>query len=256
VPKIFAAIPERGLVLMQDFGSTNVGALLDAGHDAKPYFLRAAEILAQMHQNFDATKITGLDLPTYSAELFTEQAELFVDAYFPLGCGREATEDEREDFRAAWMTVLRPLQNAPGSLLLRDFMPDNLMALDQNDLGVLDFQDAGMGPSGYDIASLCEEVRRDGGFALLPDVIDHYLERRGSEMASYDLLRTCTLLSAQRHTRIMGIIARMAIKADRRDKFVCLPRIKKHLLSVLCDPCLAPVRTWMQNCGALSNESY
>jgi aminoglycoside/choline kinase family phosphotransferase len=175
------------------------------------------------------------------------QAELFLDAYFPFIIGRDASDNECEDFRTAWQAVLHPLEILPKSLLLRDFMPDNLMDLPDGNLGVLDFQDAGIGPIAYDLASLCEEVRRNGGFALLPQVVAHYRKAAQSDVSETDLLRACTILSAQRHMRILGIIVRLSLPTGRRDKFAFLPRIRHHLASVLKESYLLPVREWMDN---------
>ena len=251
VPKIFSANAEQGLVLMEDFGARNVGALLDAGKSPLPFFLNAAEILAGLHRGFAPAEAAGIDLPLYNVDLFTTQAELFLDAYFPFATQRNPTDEERQDFRATWQSVLRPLDLLPTSLLLRDFMPDNLMDVPQQGLGVLDFQDAGIGSTAYDLASLCEEVRRDGGFALLPQVIDHYLKTLSqagtlSTISAPDMLRACTILSAQRHTRILGTIVRLSTRSDRRDKLAFLPRIRKHLAHILNEPYLEPAREWMR----------
>lgn len=254
-PEIYAALPAQGLVLLQDFGTRNIGGLLDEGENAKKFFLRAAETLAHLHRRFDRADSLGLDLPLYTAELFTAQAELFLDAYFPFAKQREATEEERQNFRAAWQATLRPIETMPKSLMLRDFMPDNLMDLPKKKLGVLDFQDAGIGPVAYDLASLCEEVRRDGGFAHLPAVVAHYRKQAGSALSQPDLMRACTILSAQRHTRILGIIAQRAIKTGRRDKLAFLPRIQKHLHKVTNEPYLMPVREWMRSTSILPEQT-
>jgi N-acetylmuramate 1-kinase len=248
-PEIYAADGGRGLVLMEDFGVRNVGALLDAGEPSLPFFLHAAKVLALVHRGFDRTEAVGLSF--FDTALFTTQAELFLDAYFPVALGRETSDEEREDFRAAWQAVLRPLETIPKSLLLRDFMPDNLMDLPGEELGILDFQDAGIGPIAYDLASLCEEVRRDGGFALLPDVVAHYREAAQSPLSQSDLLRACTILSAQRHTRILGIIVRLSHKTGQCDKFAFLPRIRHHLETILKEPYLLPFREWVENFDGL-----
>jgi aminoglycoside/choline kinase family phosphotransferase len=246
-PEIYAAQPENGLVLMQDMGSRNVGALIDAGEAPNGYFLRAAGILAKLHRGFDRAAVLDLGLPLFNADLLIAQAELFLDAWIPFDKKREAGDEERQDFRAAWRAVLRPIETMPKSLMLRDFMPDNLMDLPDGGLGVLDFQDAGIGCVAYDLASLCEEVRRDGGFSLLPDVVAHYREQAQSPLSQSDLLRACTILSAQRHTRIPGILAQLAMKTGRRDKLDFLPRIQRHLRNIINEPYLLPVREWMDN---------
>ncbi len=244
-PEIYASDADKGLVLMQDFGSRPVGRLLDAGEPLRPFFLRAAEVLALVHRDFSSTSARDFPLPLFDTSRFVSQAELFLDAYLPIAIGREASDEEREEFRAAWKTVLRPIEELPRSLLLRDFMPDNLMDLPDGSLGVLDFQDAGIGPVAYDLASLCEEVRRDGGFALLPDVIFHYREVSKTSVSAAELLSACTVLSAQRHIRILGIVVRLSRTTVQCEKFAFLPRIRKHLKNVLSDPSLIPVKAWI-----------
>ncbi|MDR3450434.1 MAG: phosphotransferase [Alphaproteobacteria bacterium] len=244
-PEIYAAAPEQGLVLMQDLGSRNVGALIDGGTAMKPFLLRGAQILARIHGTFDRVRASALDIPLYNADLFVAQADLFLDAYLPFA-GQEITEEQRQDFRAAWRAVLRPIDIQPKSLLLRDFMPDNMMDLPDGKLGVLDFQDAGIGPVAYDLASLCEEVRRDGAFAFLPEVVAHYHAAAQSPVPQADLLRAATILSALRHTRILGIVAQLALKTGRREKLAYIPCIQQHLRHVLTAPYLQPVQEWMQ----------
>jgi len=245
-PEIYAEESENGLVLMEDFGTRNVGTLLDKKEDPRPYFLRAAEVLANLHRNFKPSQTAALGLPLFDSGLFTTQAELFLDAYFPVVMARDASDEERNEFRAAWQAVLRPLDQMPRSLLLRDYMPDNLMDLPDGSLGVLDFHYAGIGPTAYDLASLCEEVRRDGSFDLLPDVIDHYREVSGTQLSQAELMRTSRILSAQRHTRILGIVARLSHNIGHCDKFAYLPRIRLHLEKLLMEPYLVPVRVWIE----------
>jgi aminoglycoside/choline kinase family phosphotransferase len=260
-PEIIAADVGTGLALIEDFGRRNVGAALDAGGDLKPFFLRAAELLANLHSKFELTDVAKLDLPLFTPDLFTKQAELFLDSYHPFVEEEDLSDEQRADFRAAWLAVLHPLETLQKSLLLRDLMPDNLMDLRGGKLGVLDFQDAGIGPIAYDLASLCEEVRRDGGFALLPDVVAHYLktlESIGSKslgnsgkLTQASLMRACTILSAQRHTRVLGIIVKYTLRTGKRDKLAFVPRIKNHLKNILRQPYLMPISAWMESNNAL-----
>jgi aminoglycoside/choline kinase family phosphotransferase len=245
-PEILGEQGENGLVLMQDFGSGNIGGLIDAGANARPYYMKATELLAHLHRELKLDDALALELPLFNSGLFATQAELFLDGYIPYAKQRDATEEERGDFRAAMLAVLRPTDMMPQSLLLRDFMADNLMSLSTGEIGVLDFQDAGIGPVAYDLASLCEEVRRDGGCDLLPDVITHYRKMSQSPVSQADMLRVCTILSAQRHLRILGIIANLAMKKGRRDKLAYIPRILRHLEKIMAAPYLLPMQKFMQ----------
>lgn len=243
-PEIFGSDPEKGLILMEDLGQKNIGALLDAKEPPLPYFFRATEVLAKIHDAFVTPEASKKPLPLFNADVFATQAELFLDAYFPVVTGRAAAEEERLDFQNAWKEALLPLDALPKSLLLRDYMPDNLMDLPHGEIGVLDFQDGGIGPVAYDLASLCEEVRRTGGWGLLESVLAHYRAVSKTSLSEKDLLTACTTLSAQRHIRILGIIARLSSKGGPCDKRAFLPRIRDHLRRSLSIPSLRPVSVW------------
>jgi len=277
-PEIFAADEERGLVLMEDFGNRNVGRTLDGGTDARPFYRRAMDVLIHLHRRFEPSMAKGLDLPAFGGALFASQVELFLDAYIPYAAEREATIEESESFRAAWKETLKGIEALPQTLMLRDFMPDNLMdvsgvaerlvrhspresvgeagseaktELADGKIGVLDFQDGGFGPIAYDIASLCEVVRRDGGDAMLGDMIAYYHAQAKPALSLKELTRACRILAAQRHMRILGIIARTAQKGHE-EKLAFLLRVRDYLNHLLKnDEALKPVRIWAEKTFSL-----
>ena len=250
-PEIYAADAPRGLVLMEDFGDRNFGRMIDAGENAEPFYRRAADVLVRLHKSFDPASAQGPELPVFDARLFTAQAELFLEAYFVLARERAATTEETESFRAAWMQALKPVDDMPRALMLRDFMPDNLMDLsgrkEWRAAGILDFQDGGLGPVSYDLASLCETARRDIGMNRLDDMIDYYHAQAAPKLSRPELRSSCRILSAQRHVRILGIVARRALSTGQRDKLAYAPRIWKYLDELLKDETLKPVRMWMDD---------
>jgi tRNA threonylcarbamoyl adenosine modification protein YjeE len=254
-PEIFAARPLRSLALMEDLGDANIGHLLDEHVQAAPFYLRAAAVLARLHQNFAPAMAQHIDIPHFTGELFATRAEKFLDCYVPFELRREASEQERHSFRAAWLEALKPVKILPQTLMLRDFMPDNAMDLAKRDgwraLGLLDFQDAGIGPIAYDLASFCEVVRRDGGDKFLIPSINHYYERAHPACSLKALQNGCRILSAQRHTRILGILADPAQK-NRERKLAFLPRTRAYLAQLLQDEALRPVQAWMKEAGLLS----
>jgi aminoglycoside/choline kinase family phosphotransferase len=248
-PEIYAAHAEAGLALMEDFGDRNFGRMIDAGEEAKPLYRRAADVLIHLHQSFDVSRARGIDMPIFGAALFASQVELFLDAGFVFAKQREATFEEAENFRAGWKLALKGIDALPQTLMLRDFMPDNLMDLPNRSgvksVGLLDFQDGGIGPIAYDLASLCEVVRRDTPPGILDELIDYYHERASPKLAKAELRRVCRILAAQRHMRILGILARRALKTGHRDKLAWTPRIWDYLGELIQDDSLKPVRAWI-----------
>lgn len=244
-PTIYAADAGNGFVLMEDFGDTTFGRLLDEGREAAPLYRRAADALVHLHKRFRPDMMIGLDLPVFDSRAFAAQAELYLDHYLPYAHKRKATAEERAAFREAWLAVLKPLDALPRTLMLRDFMPDNVMNLagrnGVSSVGLLDFQDAGLGPAVYDIASLCECVRRDASPAILDEMTAYY-HAQNPIMPRGDLHGAARVLSAQRHMRILGILAR------RDDKRGYMERVRRRLDELLNDTALTPIKNYMDKC--------
>ncbi len=232
--------------LIEDLGDVTFGQLMDQGYDPLPLYRRAVDVLVKLHKTFDSAWISGLDLPVFNAATFTEQAELFLDFYIPHALKREAADEERAAFREAWRAVLTPLEALPKSLMLRDFMPDNLMDVPGREglaaTGLLDFQDGGIGPIAYDLASLCECVRRDVSPSILDDMTAYY-HAQNPVMPLDDLRRACRILAAQRHMRVLGIVTRLA-QQGRTEKLAYVPRLENYVKALLQDDALRPVRIW------------
>jgi len=243
-PQIYASDVARGIVLMEDFGDCTVGSRLDAGDDRQVFDEAAVALLATLHTSFSQTMLGAFKTSLYNAALFTDQVTLFLDFYFPTLFHRAATAHERSAFVECWHGVLAPLDSLPRSLVLRDFMPDNLMVLPAPVLGrkfgLLDFQDAGIGCVAYDIASWCEEVRRDGGAQSFEPVIKAY-HTLNPEVAYDVLFSAAQVYAAQRHIRILGLLVKL-------DRTAYIPRVWRRLQDLLKEPALAPVRHWFSCC--------
>jgi len=240
---------------MEDFGDRNFGRMINGGADAMPLYRRAVDMLVHMHKVFNRDAARNLDLPLFGAALFASQVELFIDYWIPHEKKREATREESESFREAWKQTLKIIDRLPQSFMLRDFMPDNLMELpdrkDWKSVGVLDFQDGGIGPLPYDIASLCEMVRRDTGGLSVMDGADRLLYWEGA--AELIESRVCAARAGfYRRSGIrgfLGIIARIAIKTGRTEKMAFAPRIWAFLDELLQDIALRPIAAWMDEFG-------
>ena len=243
-PDIYASDVLRDLVLMEDFGDASIARLIDAGQPRDPFDAAAAHTLAHLHSKFEQRMFGAFKTSLYNAALFTDQATLFLDHYCPRLLRRAPTAMERSGFVEAWHDVLSPLDALPRSLVLRDFMPDNAMVLAKpvfgTTFGLLDFQDAGLGPVAYDIASWCEEVRRDGGLERLEGFVAAY-HAINPAVEEADLLTAARVYAAQRHVRILGRLIQL-------DKPAFTPRVWKAFQFLMKDEALMPVRRWFVSC--------
>lgn len=245
-PAVLAADAEAGLALLEDFGDGTFTRLLDAGADAEHLYALATDALIALHRRFPIAEGAALRLPVYDAALFVEQVMLFADVYVPLATGGTLSDRDRSGFESAWRALVPAACDTPWSLLLRDYHVDNLMRLDRPGVaaaGLLDFQNAGIGPVAYDLMSLLEDARRD-----VPE--DLAAAMRARYMAAFPTLdraafaRSAAVLGAVRHARIVAIFARLARSHGKRGYLAHLPRVWRLLEGHLAKPELAPVRDW------------
>jgi aminoglycoside/choline kinase family phosphotransferase len=107
-------------------------------------------------------------------------------------------------------------------------------------VGLLDFQDAGIGPIAYDLVSLLEDARRD-----VPERVQRaMLARHRAAFATLDVAgfeHSYAVLGAIRHARIIGRVAELAAGGTAR-QLDFLPRVWGQFEAKLAQPALAPVR--------------
>ena len=233
-PRILGEDAAAGLLLVEDFGAFTMADLLDAGAAPQPLYAAAARTLAALHA---APPMPGL--PTWGvAEMQRATAATFFDWWWPAAMGAPPAPDIRAGLDAALAAMLAPF--AGRGFVHRDFFPANLMPLDGR-MGLLDFQDAGIGNPIYDLVSLVEDARRDVPPALRDATIRQYREATGAR----ELDPAMAVHAAQRHLRVAALWVRL----DRRDG---RPRYLEHgprcwalLARALAHPATAPLRDFL-----------
>jgi aminoglycoside/choline kinase family phosphotransferase len=140
-----------------------------------------------------------------------------------------------------WAAALAPLTDAPAVTVLRDYHAENIMLIDDNGQGLIDYQDALIGHPAYDLVSILQDARRDVSPELEARMLMHY---RSAASPAYDLDLHYALLGAQRNAKIIGIFTRLW-KRDGKPRYLdFLPRMWGLLERDLEHPGLAMLRHW------------
>jgi aminoglycoside/choline kinase family phosphotransferase len=235
-PRILADDPERGLVLLEDFGTARMRDYLDAwpGDEAEVY-RGAIDALVALHQ------LPAGPFLDYTMSEYQREVRLFIDWY----CTAQKLYVDVSAFTAAWESVLADLlpRQRPGVTVLRDYHAENIMLLGSlANQGLLDFQDALVGHPAYDLVSLLQDARRDVAPELEAAMFDHYIRSAGGDAEQF--LADYARLGAQRNTKIVGIFVRLW-KRDGKPRYLDLiPRVWGLLERDLAHPALTPVAAW------------
>jgi aminoglycoside/choline kinase family phosphotransferase len=135
--------------------------------------------------------------------------------------------------------------------VLRDYHSPNLLWLPRRKeikrLGLLDFQDAVMGPAAYDLASLLQDARVDIPEATEVALLGRYVRRRRAVDQSFDagqFIKIYVTLAAQRASKILGIFTRLDLRDGKPQYLRHMPRVWGYLQRSLSHPALAAISAW------------
>jgi hypothetical protein len=245
-PTVLAEDRDRGFLLIEDFGDDTYTRLLQRGTDAPTLYMLAIDVLVALQQAVAQARPTGL--PPYDDARLLAEASLLVDWYWPAVFGEPPSAALREEYLALWRAIL-PLAAAPfaPTLVLRDFHVDNLMLLPGRAgvrrCGLLDFQDAVVGPPAYDLVSLLEDARRDVSPGLRRAMTERY-RAAFPELDRADFERAAAILAAQRNCKILGIFTRLWKRDGKPAYLVHIPRLWRLVEHDLRHPALADIACW------------
>jgi len=164
------------------------------------------------------------------------------------------SEEDRAEYQALWRAALTPAVDAPPTWVLRDYHSPNLLWLPQRSgiaqVGIIDFQDAVMGPAAYDVASLLQDARVDVAEKLEIALFDRYVRGRRVQDPDFDVNAFAGLyatLAAQRATKVLGIFARLDRRDGKSQYLRHLPRIDAYMRRALSHPTLAALDDWYRS---------
>jgi N-acetylmuramate 1-kinase len=253
-PAIRHADLDAGFLITEDFGSIG---FID-GDPPRPMAERyevAVDMLAALHRETLppvlplAPQIT-YEIPTFDIDAMLVEIGLMLEWYLP-DRGAEPTDRLRIEFVTMWRDLLGKLAAVPKTWVMRDFHSPNLIWLGDrsgiSQVGVIDFQDAVLGPAAYDLVSLLQDARIDVPEQIELALLTRYIKARRAADDSFDpagFAEVYALMSAQRNTRLLGTFARLNRRDGKPQYLRHQPRIWAYLTRSLVHPVLSGIREW------------
>ena len=245
VPDILAADLDQGFLLLSDLGRQTYLDVIDPDN-ADQLFADAIEALLTLQAN-----AVPSDLPAYDQALLRRELQLFPEWYVQQHLGHVLTADEQQLWERTCQVLIESALAQPTVLVHRDYMPRNLMVSQPNP-GVLDFQDAVVGPVTYDITSLFKDAFLSWPEERVLGWLQGYWEMardRGIPVQeSFDTFhRASDLMGVQRHLKVIGIFARICHRDGKPRYLGDVPRFFAYLDTVLARrPELAELKQLLQ----------
>ncbi len=254
-PQIFAHDLDAGLLLIEDLGDRVFGREVEQDADQKALWRRGVDTLVALRLMppgpMPLPDGTSYALPPMDRGALHIEADLLLDWYWPALYGTPPSPSVRAEFEAIWGAIFERLDRLPKGWVLRDYHSPNLILLADRpaprDAGIIDFQDALLGPQAYDLVSLLQDARLDVGADIERGLLQHYIAAVKKNEADFDekaFRFSYAALGAERNTKILGIFARLAKRDGKRQYLAHIPRLWDYLQRNLVHEDLTALKAW------------
>lgn len=233
VPRLFAADITRGYLLLEDLGDQSLLPALDE-RSVGAWYQQAGGILQKMA----AIDLDVVDIASYDRALLGEELSRFSE-WFVAGLLDHTLSEPEQEIIARFSAVL--VENAleqPRVFVHRDFHSRNLMIVEDQQLVLIDFQDAVAGPVTYDIASLLKDCYVRWPQPRVVQWTLAYKHQLGESVnmqgvSDEQFLRWFDLMALQRHIKVLGTFARLFLRDGKASYLADLPMVLGYVHETL-----------------------
>ena len=225
-PRLLAENYKKGFIEIEDFGNITIHHTLEKSRSKFDVYKKTVNLLIKL-QKIKPRIIKDFfgksyKLENYSVKNLHKESNLFFDWYLPLIMKKNQAIKIKKVLKKKLQILYKKLKFKNNIFVHRDFHVSNLMKIN-NQIGVIDSQDAIIGNPTYDLASLIDDVRIKTSNQLKNDVLNCYLNKCSQiyRRKKNDFIHDFNILSVQRNLKIIGIFSRL-FKRDKKKQYLKL----------------------------------
>ncbi len=231
-PEIIHADLAQGFLVVTDFGDATYLKTLNTDN-ADRLYQRALRALALLQ---GCRSVAGHIVPVFTADFMWKEWAWHKEWVLEkmLGLAPPVAED---DLDQCYQFIVRSAVEQPQVFMHRDYHSANLMVLEEDSVGILDFQDAFIGPVTYDLVSLLRDCYIDWPRERVQDWVVSYFRQLChlgtlQGISEQDFLRWFDLMGVQRHLKALLTFSRKHVRDHQSHYLKYVPRTLEYILSV------------------------
>jgi aminoglycoside/choline kinase family phosphotransferase len=203
VPEVLRQDLDLGFLILEDLGSTHLLDVLNVDNQEK-YYKKAIEQIILMQ------KADVENLPMYDKDFLLFEMNLCDEWYLQKHLNITLdSEQKRKLDKILDLIADEVLAQPQGVFVHRDFHSRNIMIDSNDDLGVIDFQDARCGALTYDLVSLLKDCYYEINEETRKELVLYFKDKKCLDVDDDTLIRWFDMMGLQRHIKILGIFARL-----------------------------------------------
>jgi len=232
VPAVHAQDLEQGFLLIEDLGTRLYLRELNE-HNADALYGHAMDALLLMQ-----TRMDFRELPPFDQRVLATGLEVMPEWFLGRHLGHTPERGERDVLKTAFDVIIRNTQDQPRCFVHRDYHSRNLLVVEHNNPGVIDFQGALAGPITYDLASLLRDAYIVWPRERVEGWVESYRQRLldagviGAGIHREHFLRWFDLTGLHRHVRVLGQFYRLWYRDGKPGYLADVPCVYQYVVSV------------------------
>ena len=223
-PKIYISSND-GFYVQQDFGDQLLHSSLNEN---------SADHLYRIAINYitDLQQVDATNLPRYNSQLLQTEMGLFTNWYLAKHLSRTLTDEDKIILNSTYQLLETNALEQPQVFVHRDYHSRNLMVLDDDHLGIIDFQDAVLGPISYDLVSLLRDCYIEWPQQKIDTWVRQFVNKLPEQYDLAQFTRWFDLMGMQRHLKAIGIFSRLNYRDSKPSYMNDIPRTINYVLTV------------------------
>lgn len=232
VPVVHAQDLEQGFLLIEDLGTQLYLRELNQ-HNADALYGDAMDALLRMQACMDYR-----ELPPFDQRVLATGLDVMPEWFLGRHLGHTLESNEQDVLKAAFDLIIRNAQEQPRCFVHRDYHSRNLLVVERNNPGIIDFQGALAGPVTYDLASLLRDAYITWPRERVEGWVESYRQRLlhadmiPAEIDRGHFLRWFDLTGLHRHVRVLGQFYRLWYRDGKAGYLADVPRVYQYVVSV------------------------
>ena len=225
-PKLYSQKYNKNLIEIEDFGDQTIFKILKKKSSNKlRYFKQIIKLLIKI-QSIKSRKVKNFrnrnySIPKYKKNILINEANLFCDWYVKKNLSKSKGKKFSKNFRKIVKKLTFGLKLKDDILVHRDFHVSNLILVN-NQIGIIDSQDALIGNRAYDLASLIDDVRLKTSISIKKKILNLYLKKQ-KKIDIKKFRNDFEILSILRNLKIIGIFTRLAVRDGKKNYLKLIP---------------------------------
>lgn len=225
-PEIYAKDLSSGYLLLTDFGDNQLLTTINSENRMELYS-KALDALAVLST---CKTIEVYSVPSFTQQFMRDEMDWFCEWFLEKYLEIKLTPAQKSMLASSFDVLVKECASQPQVFMHRDYHSANLMVLPEHKMGILDFQDAFMGPITYDLVSLLRDCYIEVPKDLVVALVNQYREALNLSVSEAEFIRWFDWMGIQRHLKALLTFSRKYCRDNNSNYLRYIPRTLNYVL--------------------------